>query len=325
MGLFSFLRKNKQESASTEGEYFSRSEEESNAMRGRGKRKQGGEALDPVLPEKKRARRRLVGAIALVLAAIIGLPMILDSDPKPLADDIAIQIPSRDKSIQVRPPVVPGESASASIDGKEQSAAAPVASAPSAGAASASLPARLGAASLAASIAATERSLDVAKSSDVAKPAAADKDGPKASSETRNDSKKVSKPASTPAPGTEPRATGEAAANADEAARAIAVLEAKENSAKTEAKANPAKPVAEQKTGKFVVQVAALAKLDRVNALRAQLKAAGIESYTLTVATKSGETTRIRVGPFANKEGADVMRAKLIKMGLTGTLIPGAR
>jgi DedD protein len=39
----------------------------------------------------------LIGASALVLAAIIGLPMIFDSEPKPLADDIAIQIPSRDK------------------------------------------------------------------------------------------------------------------------------------------------------------------------------------------------------------------------------------
>ncbi len=55
------------------------------------------EPIDPMLPEKKRARRRLIGATALVLAAIIGLPMIFDSEPKPLSDDIAIQIPSRDK------------------------------------------------------------------------------------------------------------------------------------------------------------------------------------------------------------------------------------
>jgi DedD protein len=55
------------------------------------------EPIDPMLPDKQRARRRLIGATALVLAAIIGLPMIFDSEPKPLADDIAIQIPSRDK------------------------------------------------------------------------------------------------------------------------------------------------------------------------------------------------------------------------------------
>ncbi|CAN7656107.1 SPOR domain-containing protein [Trinickia sp. LjRoot230] len=51
--------------------------------------------LDPTLPEKQRARRRLVGAIALVVAAIVILPMVLDSHPKPVTDDIAIDIPSR--------------------------------------------------------------------------------------------------------------------------------------------------------------------------------------------------------------------------------------
>lgn len=51
--------------------------------------------LDPTLPEKQRARRRLVGAIALVVAAIVILPMVLDSHPKPVTDDIAIDIPNR--------------------------------------------------------------------------------------------------------------------------------------------------------------------------------------------------------------------------------------
>ncbi|AOL06446.1 MULTISPECIES: SPOR domain-containing protein [Burkholderia] len=51
--------------------------------------------LDPTLPEKQRARRRLVGAIALVVAAVIVLPMALDSHPKPVTDDIAIDIPNR--------------------------------------------------------------------------------------------------------------------------------------------------------------------------------------------------------------------------------------
>ncbi|RQR58523.1 sporulation protein [Burkholderia sp. Bp9126] len=51
--------------------------------------------LDPTLPEKQRARRRLVGAIALVVAAVIVLPMVLDSHPKPVTDDISIDIPNR--------------------------------------------------------------------------------------------------------------------------------------------------------------------------------------------------------------------------------------
>lgn len=58
--------------------------------------------LDPTLPEKQRARRRLVGAIALVLAAIVVLPMVLDSHPKPVTDDIAIDIPNRPATVPSR-------------------------------------------------------------------------------------------------------------------------------------------------------------------------------------------------------------------------------
>jgi DedD protein len=48
---------------------------------------------DEELLLKKRARRRLVGAVALVLIVIVFLPMLLDSEPKPLSEDISINIP----------------------------------------------------------------------------------------------------------------------------------------------------------------------------------------------------------------------------------------
>lgn len=48
---------------------------------------------DEELQLKKRARRRLVGAIALVLLVVVFLPMFLDSEPRPLNQDIAITIP----------------------------------------------------------------------------------------------------------------------------------------------------------------------------------------------------------------------------------------
>jgi DedD protein len=48
---------------------------------------------DEELQLKKRARRRLVGAIAMVLVVVVFLPMFLDSEPKPLNQDIAITIP----------------------------------------------------------------------------------------------------------------------------------------------------------------------------------------------------------------------------------------
>ncbi|MGH8751178.1 MAG: SPOR domain-containing protein [Burkholderiales bacterium] len=50
---------------------------------------------DEQLQFKKRARRRLIGAIALVILMVIVLPLLLDSESKPVSPDISIQIPPR--------------------------------------------------------------------------------------------------------------------------------------------------------------------------------------------------------------------------------------
>ena len=51
---------------------------------------------DEELQLKKRARRRLVGAIVLATAVAVVLPMVLDSEPRPVSQNIDIQIPSPD-------------------------------------------------------------------------------------------------------------------------------------------------------------------------------------------------------------------------------------
>ena len=43
-------------------------------------------------PEQQRARHRLIGAAVLVLIAVVGLPRILDSKPKSVNNDIAVNI-----------------------------------------------------------------------------------------------------------------------------------------------------------------------------------------------------------------------------------------
>jgi DedD protein len=47
-----------------------------------------------------KARRRLAGAVALVLAAVVVLPMLLDSEPAPVASNIPIRIPDRQTPFQ---------------------------------------------------------------------------------------------------------------------------------------------------------------------------------------------------------------------------------
>ena len=49
---------------------------------------------DEELQLKKRARRRLVGAIVLVTAVAVILPMVLDSEPRPVDQNVDIHIPS---------------------------------------------------------------------------------------------------------------------------------------------------------------------------------------------------------------------------------------
>src|SRR5690606_12657811 len=66
------------------------------------RRKSGAGSRDEVAADelRRRARRCLVGAIAMVLAAVIVLPIVLDSEPQPLPENIPIQIPGRNSAFQ---------------------------------------------------------------------------------------------------------------------------------------------------------------------------------------------------------------------------------
>jgi DedD protein len=56
-----------------------------------------GVQLDEATLLKKRARRRLIGAVALALFAAIILPMVMDHQPAPPLKDIQVRIPSPDE------------------------------------------------------------------------------------------------------------------------------------------------------------------------------------------------------------------------------------
>ena len=53
---------------------------------------------------RRRARHRLIGAAVLVLAGVIGFPLLFDTQPRPVAVDIPIEIPDRNK---VKPLALP--------------------------------------------------------------------------------------------------------------------------------------------------------------------------------------------------------------------------
>ena len=52
------------------------------------------ERADPTAALRARARRRLIGAAALLLAVVVVVPLLLDSAPRPISDNIPIESPS---------------------------------------------------------------------------------------------------------------------------------------------------------------------------------------------------------------------------------------
>jgi DedD protein len=347
------------------GEFRSRSEEESLAAAesvGRSKPAKAGKRTNNVgnsrkngsdnvaLPEKKRARRRLIGAVALVLAAVIGLPMVFDSEPQPGKSKIAIEIPAKD-GVQGAIQTVPtaqvalndqivatnqvGKSSANSdinqgiangIDKAEEIIAAPVSQSvnPSNSQSTPLATDRTGKdertvakidAAVKAMPSAPEKNLEkhTDKKADLA---AGSKTAVAPQLPATN--KAVSEPAKKPEVKVESK-TETNKDNIDDAARALALLEGRNlpEPAKVAAKLNKT----ESASGSFVVQVAALNSVSKVRELQAKLKAANIQSYTQKIITKSGEVSRIRVGPFSSKAEAEKMRAKLVKIGLNGSLV----
>jgi DedD protein len=71
---------------------------------------------------RRRARRRLVGAIALVVFVVVVLPLVLDQEQKPTTQTLTVQIPSQNTA-PFKTPVVPPVTASTPSTGSEPASA----------------------------------------------------------------------------------------------------------------------------------------------------------------------------------------------------------
>lgn len=271
-------------------------------------------ADDPQLPQKKRARRRLVGSITLVVAAIIVLPMIFESEPKPVAPNLLIDIPSKDKPVQVAAaeqtaPVSTTETAvTPPVDQAGQAPAVPSAADTHQTTSPAPVQQAATVQTTSTTSAATEQHLVSPKE----KPAAttADESQKKQAEaqlkaeKAKQEKLKIEKARTEKAKAEKAQAEkAKAAAGTDPIGQMIA-----DKNAKT--------------SGKQVIQVAALTSQQKVSELQAKLSKAGIHSHTQKVKSKNGEERiRVRVGPLS-KVDADKTCAKLKGMGLTCTLLP---
>lgn len=58
---------------------------------------------------RRRGRRRLIGAVTLVVLAVVFVPMVLDSEPRPKRNEASLEIPAKDKVPPLPPPSTRGE------------------------------------------------------------------------------------------------------------------------------------------------------------------------------------------------------------------------
>lgn len=252
---------------------------------------------------KKRARRRLVGAVAFALLAAIVLPMVMDQAPQAPVADVQIRIPGQDQVPPFAPKAPAGvvanaprapEKAGGAPAEPPRAESAPAAARPGGKPAE---PAAPGQPPLPAERAGGDKPGD--KPADRAGEKAAGKlagDRPADKVPEKLPEKPPAKPAEPPRPVAE-----------NEAQRAAAIL--------------AGKPVAAS-GGEQVILIGAFSNPGNVKLLQSKLGELGIKVYTEALDTPQGRKTRVRAGPFPSREAAEKALEKMKRIGVSGTIAP---
>jgi len=249
---------------------------------------------------RRRARRRLIGAIVLALAAAVIVPMLLESDPKPLGDDVAVKIPPEDggkfvnrlsdKSTKSAAVAAPAKSEPVKESAKEpvkEPAKEPAKEAP------------------------REDSAPVPASPPEAAPAVTNVPAPKKSISQAE--QKVLGAQAKPVTFASPPTAALVPAPTPEPVAAPAA------SAVTPAPAAATKDAGRAAGGEsFSVQLAAFADDKGANSLANKLKRATYPAYTEPLTTSKGTLWRVRVGPYPSRDAAVEIRDKLKSEGYSG-------
>ena len=239
---------------------------------------------------RRRARHRLTGAVVLVSLAVVGFPLLFDTQPRPVSVDTPIVVPDRQKTpaLASNVPVPAAQAPAKPLLSNTEAATVPAQS---------SLDAREEVVPKSAPPLADKPVVQpVEKTADLP----ADKPAEKpvtAKSDTKPEPKPEAKPevkAPTPA---KPK---------DDGLKAQALLEGK-----------TVKPAASRMT----IQVGAFTDAAKIREVRSKLEQAGLKTYTQVVEKDGKSTTRIRVGPFETKEEADKAAARIRKLDLPAAIL----
>lgn len=239
------------------------------------------DSSDANLQLKKRARRRLVGAFAFAGLAAVILPMVMDEEPKQQVQDVQIRIPGQDQAPFVNKLAKPApDSGEPLVPPDAAESGAPQSS--DAVAKPADTPATAPAENV------VERPAEKAPDKLAEKPVEKSVD------------KAPAKPAEKPK-------TVE-----NETQRAAAILEGKAADAVQKPAANG--------NGQFVILIGAFSNPANVKQLQTKIGELGIKVYTEPLDSPGGKKTRVRAGPFPNREAADKALDRLKRIGVNGVV-----
>ena len=242
-------------------------------------------AADASLAEKKKARHRLVGAIALCLVAAVVVPMLLESEPRTGLRSLPMTVEAAANSTRadqpwIRPPVADEAARSVMPDQvvmlEEGAAGQPATSGQGAPRAPGDQP-----------------SVNL----------------PDLSARTGQDPETPATPAVPPSQG---GGQSDADSHPDVLARLIDQVDSGSNAAR---------PTARQQSRRFLVQVGAYSNVKSARAAVDRVAKAGLNAYQETVKTSNGDWIRVRVGPFASREDAEQAQQALKRAGVTAALI----
>ena len=207
---------------------------------------------DLVQQARTRARRRLIGAVVLVIIGVIGFPLLFETQPRPIPVDIPIEIPRKDNAPPLAMPTTTRP-------------IKPIAPAPAE-------PASVAAA-------------------------------PEVVTETKAEAGKE-----IPAPARRVQSAAEAPTST-----AAPVPSRPAPVARGTSEKEPA--ATKETTGRYVVQVGAFSDSAAARETRQKVEKLGLKTYTQVTETAQGSRIRVRVGPFASRDEADRVQAKLKAAG----------
>lgn len=242
---------------------------------------------DAQLHLKKRARRRLVGAIFFVSVVAVVLPMVMDHEPRQTVQDVEIRIPGQDEK-----PFAPKFATSPVEKAPEKSVEKPAVA-----------PADPEAKPAEPEVKPTARVLEVVKEGKTV-----DKPAEKPAAKPEKAPEKVAEKAAEKAPA-KPADKPVEKAKADDAKRAAALLAGQS-----------AEPKPAAKGGEYLILIGAFSNEANVKNLKAKLGEQGIKTFSEPLDTPQGKKTRVRAGPFASRDAADKALEKMQRIGVAGVV-----